>query len=516
VRDPPAARGAVTVRRRIARNTGVQIAGEVVSRLALVAFYAILARELGKEGLGQFTFALSLSLVLLLPGGLGLDEVVARTVARDRRQIGQVFWSAVSVKLTLGGLGVAIAALLAAFGGYGHTVSVALVVLAFSALLEILTPTLYSIFQGLNDMLPEALSLLAQRSLRAGLGIAVLLAGGGVEAAAAVYLVGATGGLLLALLIARRRRVSLAPELSTDRVRVLVSAALPIGVGAVFTVVLWRVDAVLLGWLKDDTAVGVYGAATRLIEAPLFLGAAFVAAMLPVLSRLTRTTTPTAGTAYEGGCAVLVAALAPIAAALVLFAEPVCRLLYGAEFADAAQPVRVLGATVAVLGLAQLSLSLLVSQDRVRAIPWAAGSVMVGNVLLNLALIPDHSFNGAAVAGLASEVTFAAALGFLAIRAVGRISAARVALGPLGGVGAMVAVTAVAGSGLAILPATLAAYAGVVAAVELARPGAGLRGLREGIAALRGEQEAAQPGGGGGAARPQTLAGEEFSNQAEA
>jgi O-antigen/teichoic acid export membrane protein len=506
----------VTVGRRIARNTAVQIAGEVASRLALVAFYAILARQLGKEGLGQFTFALSLSLVLLLPGGLGLDEVVARTVARDRRQIGQVFWGAVTVKLVLGGLGVAIAVLLAAFGGYGRPVSVALVFLAVSALLEILTPTLYSVFQGLNDMLPEAISLLVQRTLRAGLGIAVLLAGGGVEPVAAVYLAGAVGASAVALFISRRRRVGLTPELSTDRMRVLVSAALPIGVGAIFAVVLWRVDAVILGWLKDDSAVGVYGAATRVIETPLFLGVAFVAAMLPVLSRLTPTTTPSAGQAYEGACAVLVAAMAPIAAALVLFAEPVCRLLFGADLADAAQPVRILGATVVVLGLAQLSLNVLISQDRVRAIPWVAASVMVANVVLNLALIPAHSFNGAALSGLLSEVAFAVALGFLATRAVGRISPLQVALGPLAGVGAMVGVAAVAGTGLAVLPATLAAYGGVTVGVELMRPGAGLRGLRAALATFRGEQEAAQPATGGSAPRPQALAGEEFSNQTQA
>jgi O-antigen/teichoic acid export membrane protein len=70
--------------RRIARNTGVQVAGDAVGKLATLAFYIVTARELGVEDFGQFTFGLSVGLLLAVIVAFGLDDITAREVARDR------------------------------------------------------------------------------------------------------------------------------------------------------------------------------------------------------------------------------------------------------------------------------------------------------------------------------------------------------------------------------------------------------------------------------------------------
>ncbi len=61
-----AADGALVSSQRIARNAGVRAAGEVVGKVASLAFLVVMARQLGQDGFGDFMFALSLSTVLIV------------------------------------------------------------------------------------------------------------------------------------------------------------------------------------------------------------------------------------------------------------------------------------------------------------------------------------------------------------------------------------------------------------------------------------------------------------------
>ena len=74
---------------RVATNTLVRAAGEAVAKLGSLAFYVVLARQLGSEDYGAFVFALALTGALLIGAGFGTDELIAREVARDRERAGR-------------------------------------------------------------------------------------------------------------------------------------------------------------------------------------------------------------------------------------------------------------------------------------------------------------------------------------------------------------------------------------------------------------------------------------------
>jgi len=61
------------------------------------------------------------------------------------------------------------------------------VLIALGAALDLIAGTVYAVFQGLNDLGPQALSRILQGLTRAAGGIIVILAGGGVVGVAAVY-----------------------------------------------------------------------------------------------------------------------------------------------------------------------------------------------------------------------------------------------------------------------------------------------------------------------------------------
>jgi O-antigen/teichoic acid export membrane protein len=247
----------------------------------------------------------------------------------------------------------------------------------------------------------------------------------------------------------------------------MVRATFAIGLTVLLNTALFRIDTVMVSVLKDDAAVGFYGAAYRLLESPLFIAYGLVAALLPALSRATRTSRPPIGELAAVGLKLILCAMAPIGMAYALLAEPIVELVYGQDFLPAIPAVRLLGGAAALYGIGYLAAYILIAQGRQRVLPQVTAGVLAFNVIANLLLIPPLSFSGAALVTSLSELALAVA--FLAItwRITGPLPLGRIVLGPLGGCAAMALVTLALGPTLVALALAPLAYLAVLAAIEL-------------------------------------------------
>jgi O-antigen/teichoic acid export membrane protein len=465
VGEPTTGDGALDAVRRVARNTTVQIGGDALSKLGSLAFYAVMARELGARGFGDFTFAVSVAVFIDI-AGLGTDLLVTRDVARDRRRAGELFWNVNAIKLPLGLVGIAAAYGISLFAGYAAHITLAILILAMAKLAEILAKTFQAVFRGIEDMAPIALGLIAQRFFTAAVGITVLLAGAGLVGACLTYLGGAIIALVYLSWSLRRHAVAIGWALSAARIRELFVHSIPIGLSWTFGALLARLDAILLSLLKNDAAVGIYGASYRVFEATLLLGYTFSLAVLPVFSRLGRDSTPTLARAYELGCKVVVLFAVPVGAAQLLFPARIIAIFFGHQYVAGAPAMRWLGVATIFDALFAVSTQVLTVRDRRSLMTPIAGLAVVVNVILNLILIPRLSFEGAAIAMTVSEVTLALLMVVFAVRLSGNVSWFRVLLGPGMGGAAMTAAALVLGDGAPGIAASVVVYCAVVFAIE--------------------------------------------------
>jgi O-antigen/teichoic acid export membrane protein len=457
-------------RQRVARNTAVQLGGTIVAKLLTFAFYILLARHFGEARFGDFVFSLSLALLVTSVSSLGTDPILTREVSRRPAATRDLFWSCLTVKMTLGAAAVAVAAAVGIVGGYSRSVEVAITLFAVTAVLDSVAKTVAAVFLAHDDLWPATLGQLFERGFVALAGIALVGAGAGLVDVAAIYVAGASVGVAYMARALRRLGVDTGPvRVPRARLRWLVATSLPLGVGVLFSAILFRVDATILSFIKGNTAVGIYGVATQLLESTLFISFAVVTAMVSTLARLGRDTRPSLGSAYEGALKVIVLSLLPIGTGFVVFARPVVHLLYAGSFSNAVMPMRLIGGAAALYGVSYLSVYLLITQGRTTLVGWVAAAVALENVALNLVLIPRYSFDGAAVTTSISEATNAILLVGFCLRETGGISAVRVALGPAVGCLGIAAVAAVFGASLASLTAAAVVYLLLVAATERLR-----------------------------------------------
>lgn len=448
--------------RLIARNTGVVIGGELISKVGSLAFYVVMARELGKRGLGDFVFALSVVLFIEL-AEFGTDVIVTREVARDRDELAPIYWNALLTKIAAGVAGALLALGIAVAGGYPAHVVRVVAILAVAKFVELASKNAQAALRGVEDMTPIAISLIVQRFSTAAVGIAAMLAGARVALVAVVYLGGVVASLAYLLRALERRGLRPRIELSRARLVAVLRMSLPYGLSAIAITLFGRIDATILSLMKGNTAVGIYGAAYRLFDGTLFLSWAFGLSLLPSFSRLDRTTAPSIGYAFEAASKVILTVLLPVGAGVALFARPIIVTAYGHAFTSAVPVARLLGGAITLYGLFFVASNVLLARDRQRAVIWMSATVAVTNIVLNLVLIPGYSARGAAAAMTFSQATLTVLALSAALRTTGRVSLVRIVAGPAAGGLAIVAVALVTGTG--ILGLALAAVAYPVALV---------------------------------------------------
>ncbi|HYI85347.1 MAG TPA: flippase [Acetobacteraceae bacterium] len=454
--------------RLVAFNAVVRGGGEVFAKLASVVFYLAVARELGATQFGDLMFALSFTTVITLPSGFGTEELIAREVARDREKVHEYAANVMAIKVALTVVLLGVAEAIVILGGYSTEVQLAVLVVGASVGIENLGRTWGAVLQAYQRMEYISVSLIVQRVVTAVAGVIVLLLGGQLLAVSIVMLVSAVIGFAVITVLMDRRVVHILPRLDRSRWIGLLKAGIPVGMVGVLMTALFKVDQTLISFLAEggNREVGFYGAAFRLIEATMFIGWSFSAAMLPWFSAQAGSRERIAQ-GFELGTKATAAVLVPVGLTFILFAEPLIELLYGSGYGPAVTPLRFLGAGVVFLGINNLAASLMIARDRPLAFAAVGGAALVGNVALNIVLIPEYGADGAAfTAALSAFCVFIA--GFFLIRSLaGRVRLVRSIAGPFAAGGAASLIVLFAG--LPVIPAALAgavAYALVFVSFE--------------------------------------------------
>ena len=454
--------------RRIARNAFIRSAGEVVAKAASVVFYVVMARELGSDGFGDFMFALSLTGVLLLGSGFGIDDLTFMDVGRDKRRSGDYLGDAVAIKLLSSFVLLSVAAIAVNIADYSDEARMAVYLVGAGNAVETMAWSWHAIFGGHERLELTSVAVIAQRTVTAVAGSVILLNGGGLVAASCVFLGGALLGLLVSHVQLRRLVPWLRMRTSHRRWLPLIKAGFPIGAVTLLFVLLIKLDTVMLSFLEggDNRQVGYYSAAYRLVEATMFLSWIFSHSALPWLARQEDD-----GVGLARGCEVgfkvLTAVLMPLGVGFAVLAPQLTDLFYGSAYDDAVTPLRLLGLMTVLYGINFFASTILVARGRPGGFTRAALAIIAQNIVFNLILIPMYGASGAAFNAVLSGVLLAA----LAVRQVGLITRpigpVRAFAGPLLAGAAMAG--AVLAAGLPLIPSAVlgaVVYLATLAALE--------------------------------------------------
>ncbi len=394
-------------KRRIVQNLLIVAAGQAVTWTVSIGHLVLVSRYLGPVRLGEFVLASSITTVLGLLVGLGMDIYIVRAIARTPERGNVIITSALLVRGSLS-LFIPVAVYL-----YAHLVNLnpvtseAAYILGIGTIMTQFSGVLVATFQGHEKMSFTALGNVLFNCAQLALTILVILMNTGVIAFAV------NNALLASLVLAlnvywARRFVRLTRHVTRHDIREVVTGSFAFCAGNLFQTFYASIDSVILGLLAGNRPVAFYGAANRLAGIPMVLPQVLGQVTLPLLSRLGIQPGRDFEQASRKTVALLITASVPLVVGVATFAGPGIRIIFGGSFGPAVPVLVILSLCIPFTFLDMQCYQVLAAHNQERRWTLIMGISCVINPLLNLALIPlavTHWHSGAIGAALALLAT---------------------------------------------------------------------------------------------------------------
>ena len=398
----------------------------VGSRIVVAGFgwvcSIITARSLDAVAWGEFSFVFALLGLMAIVTDLGVGRaVLGRLMTGDQARLGELATAFIALRVLLGVLGYGVAVGYTVLTAQDPHVVWATVVAGAVILLATPSHAMVVLYQSRLRMRRVAIGDILSQFAQLAVVVLVALMGGDLL----WFVVPAVVNEIVNICwrargIARgelgfRPRPPVRPALWGEMLR----ESVPLTIGFALTLLLTKVDMLMLERLDGAVAVGEYAVAYKFADV---LSLAAITAMQPVTTLLVAAW-PDDPRVFRSRFAEATSVLSLVAGlGVVVFvpvAGPVVTLLYGGQFGPSVTPSRILFVAAAGTALTQLAIQTLIAADHKKVFPTLAACGLLLNVLLNLYAIPRWSTLGSAVATVITELVMVVAFWIAVHRSLG-------------------------------------------------------------------------------------------------
>lgn len=389
--------------------------GHVFYKVAALLTLILLARWLGSGDFGRYLIALAAAQLAIYVTDLGIDQALVQDTAGRSERLPRDLAGLIPMRCGLA-LATVVISVLFVFTARDDPALVEVGLwMGIAHALASLTTTARSIFQALEKMEYEALSLALDGWVRLGAILYAIIAGFGLLGIAKILALASFVVLSATILVIFHRfvRSELTPHFA--RGWELLRIGLPFWL--VWSMLLsdQRANLLLLARLAGDAQVAAFGAAMRLVEPALIIPSALALTLFPVAVRHDRDQVGSQGVLLVWTQKALLLTGLPLMLLIVLGAPLLIRVVFGSGFSAAEQPLRILGPTLVLLFLRIGLTQVLLAAGRWRSALSAQALGLATDLTVALATIPLMAETGAAMAALAGNLV-AVAVAWYALR----------------------------------------------------------------------------------------------------
>lgn len=410
----------MSVAKKILGNTAVQVLGRAIMAGVSVVILKAISGYLSVEGYGMYSGVYEFLAFFGILADLGLFTIAVREMGKGERDRSMIASNILGMRMALAVVMLSIA-VVAAFlvpQYEGTYIPIGVAIGSFAVFLAILHGTVSSVLQVELKMQHATIGLVGSKliSMLWMLGV-IYVFYVGEPSAQAFYLLIAAGavGNLFAFLYTfwhARKYADLRPSYDSGYWKEIMTTAAPYGAALVLNMVYFRIDSIMILFIKGPQELGYYSPPMRMLEILSVIPVYFMNSVLPVLSKAIKDGSKKVGRILRLSFDFLFMLGAPIAVGLFILAYPVIFLVTQPEFlsqldkgiygSDIAMQILVFAMFFAYLN--SLFTYSLVAVNKQSHLLWINGSAAVFNIVANFIVIPKWGFRGAAATSVVTEV----------------------------------------------------------------------------------------------------------------
>jgi O-antigen/teichoic acid export membrane protein len=416
---------------RARRNIFYKILSESTRILPALLFIYI-ARKLGDEDFGKLSFAYSFVGICFIVADFGLSTLLIRNVSREKELTREYVGNILALKIVLSFICISVIGLFVLFTDYPADIITLLLIFGAVMFFKALIDFYCAIFNAYERIDIEAFLKGTNHILLFLSGIVVLTMGFGLFGLANVflvaYLISSIIGFYLVCIYIKKIRICFNMRFW----KYILRESLPLALTVIFTVIYFKIDVVMLSIIRgNNSEIGWYSAAMRLVELMGVMPALVVSALFPIVSGLHRESIDSLRKVYKTSFRYLVVIALPIAVGTLLLSEHLIYTIYGEEYVKTIPALKILSLALVFIFVNYVLMNILVAVDRQMTNAIMAGTCVFVNIGLNMCLIPHYGYLGAGTATVITEIVlFALGLYYVA-KYICKINIVAVASKPL-------------------------------------------------------------------------------------
>ncbi len=389
--------------RKLAKNTAILFISQFLGYI-LGFFYIIYsARYLGAEDFGTLSFAIAFTGIFGVFMDLGLSTFTTREVSKDKKLAGKFLGNTILIRAILSLFIFLVIVIFVNMFSYPPVVKNIIYIITLSTVFAVAADIFNSIFQSYEKMEFRAIGQILNNSfLLAGALIAIIFKLDIIWFAFA-YLIANLFFFIYSALICIKKFVLPKIEIDFYFWKWALLKSLPISFAILFSIIVFRIDTVILSLIKGNIAVGYYNASYKLIEALMAVPIVFSTAVYPVFSKLHVYSKDSLSFSYHKSFKYLLILGLPIAAGSVALSDQIILLVYGTGFIQSSTALKILIWVIPIIYLTYIFRILLISINKQKLLLIILSICMIFNITANILLIPYFSYLGSSIVTVLTE-----------------------------------------------------------------------------------------------------------------
>ncbi|MCR4305694.1 MAG: flippase [Candidatus Daviesbacteria bacterium] len=390
--------------RAILKQTSYLFFAQILNRVISFFYLIYLARTLGVFDFGLLTVALAYFSILSGIADFGLNRYLIREVARDKSKQTELLWNIVMLRITLTSVLFAVFSIIL-YALDPDKMRVGLILLASIAILpQAIAFTFDSLFVAIQKLQFSAVSVFISALATALIGFYLVSKGYGLMGAVNALIIGQVVYVVTLIIFLYRHQKLVITKVYLSVIKKIVIGSLPYGLLSVLGLLYFRVDAILLSYLKGNYETGIYGAAYRFLEAVIFIPTAFSMALFPVLSRFHDTSAKDINKLYFKSFKIMLV-LGLVVVLGYLFILPGIIKIVLPQYLSSITAIKILALSIPFMFIHVPAVSVLLSTDKyLKQVLGLSILALTFNVVANLIFIPRFGFIAASWVTVASEI----------------------------------------------------------------------------------------------------------------
>jgi O-antigen/teichoic acid export membrane protein len=387
----------------IGRNSIFLASSQIVEKILSFLMAIFLARYLGKGDYGRLVYATAFANLFTFFWDFGLGRLIIRDVAKDKSNASATFSSKVKFQIISCFIGVLVLSFYLILFEIRGLEALLILIFGISTALNYLSNSFRSIFIAFERAEYETYFNFALRSILLLTVFWTIHRGWELIGISLVLLFFSLLNLIGSWKLVERKFFALQFRENQTSFGSVMKDSFPIAIIIAFTTIYLQINKILLLKWVGAEGTGIYGAVDMIVMTLLIISNSLVLATFPIISRENRVNKEKSFPIYKSVFTLLITLGLPIALGGMLLNKEIISLIYGAEFSESKEVLKILIWLTPIIFLTNFTGSCLIAIEKQRHLALISGFNTALNLALNFILIPYYGYVGAAIASLTTE-----------------------------------------------------------------------------------------------------------------